>query len=252
MPRSTLILTALLAGATAAVLPAQSRPAPELGLFGRYTHYSGDIGLDDAFGFGARAGYYLSPVLSVEGDGSYSTSNAGALDISHLPVHLRALLNLPFSDRLSVFLGTGPVLDLYGKDYSLANLGLGTTLGARIGITPQFMVRVGGTWDWVFVTQKGTPGYGNPGIDFGVSFFPGRPGGPSASGDEDGDGVPNGADACPGTPPGSTVDARGCVKRADSDNDGVIDINDICPGTPAGAKVDANGCSGTEPKANPR
>jgi hypothetical protein len=246
------MLAALLTGGAAVTLGAQARPAPELGLFGRFTHYSGDIALEDAFGFGARAGYYLSPVLSVEGDASYSTSNAGVLDVSHLPVHLRALLNLPFSDRWSAFLGTGPVLDLYGKDYSLANLGLGTTLGLRLGITPQLMARVGGTWDWVLVTQKDTPSYGNLGFDFGISFFPGRAGGPAASGDEDEDGVPNGADACPGTPPRSAVDARGCVKRADSDNDGVIDINDICPGTPAGAKVDANGCSGSEPKPNPR
>jgi hypothetical protein len=54
--------------------------------------------------------------------------------------------------------------------------------------------------------------------------------------------VRNADDACPGTPPGSKVDATGCVRRSDSDNDGVIDINDVCPGTPAGARVNANGC----------
>ena len=142
---------ALLAGS---VLSAQEPHPVELGLFGRYTHYSADVGLDDALGAGLRAGYYLSPVLSVEADGSYSTSNEGALEGSHLPVHLRALLNLPFSDRFSFFVGTGPVLDHYAKDLSATNLGLGTTVGARFGITPKLMLRAGGTWDWFRSPRK--------------------------------------------------------------------------------------------------
>lgn len=34
------------------------------------------------------------------------------------------------------------------------------------------------------------------------------------------------------------------VLRDDEDGDGVPDFNDLCPGTPAGVKVDANGCPG--------
>ena len=236
---------ALLAGS---VLSAQEPHLVELGLLGRYTHYSADVGLDDALGAGLRAGYYLSPILSVEADGSYSTSNEGALEGSHLPVHLRALLNLPFSDRLSFFMGTGPVLDHYAKDLSATNLGLGTTVGARFGITPKLMLRAGGTWDWVPITQEDSPSYANLGLDVGLSYFPGRTTGPPPEGDEDEDGVRNADDACPGTPPASTVDARGCLKRSDTDGDGVMDINDVCPGTPAGDKVDSNGCSGNEPR----
>ncbi|HET7602341.1 MAG TPA: porin family protein [Gemmatimonadales bacterium] len=236
-------IRACLALSIAAVPLAGQQPhAIEVGLFGRGTHYSDDIGLDDALGIGVGAGYYFSPVLSVDADASYSTSNLGALEGSHLPVHLRLLLNLPFTDRLSLFAGTGPVLEIYGKDLSATNAGLGTTVGARIGITSQFMVRAGGTWDWMTFTEADAPSYANLGATLGVSFFPGRSGGPSAEGDEDADGVRNVDDACPGTPPGSQVDATGCVRRSDSDNDGVIDINDVCPGTPAGAKVNANGC----------
>lgn len=58
--------------------------------------------------------------------------------------------------------------------------------------------------------------------------------------DSDGDGVPNDADACPGTPPGIQVDASGCA--IDSDGDGVADDVDACPDTPRGAIVDHRGC----------
>ena len=58
--------------------------------------------------------------------------------------------------------------------------------------------------------------------------------------DSDGDGVPDGVDACPNTPRGASVDERGCP--TDSDNDGVPDGQDQCPNTPAGTQVDQNGC----------
>lgn len=61
-----------------------------------------------------------------------------------------------------------------------------------------------------------------------------------AVGDEDGDGVTDDIDQCPGTAAGAAVDARGC--ELDADADGVVDRLDKCPGTPAGAAVDANGC----------
>ncbi len=58
--------------------------------------------------------------------------------------------------------------------------------------------------------------------------------------DSDGDGVPDDADACPGTPLGVEVDASGCA--IDSDGDGVSDDADACPDTPRGAIVDHRGC----------
>ncbi|MBI1795586.1 MAG: OmpA family protein [Candidatus Eisenbacteria bacterium] len=58
--------------------------------------------------------------------------------------------------------------------------------------------------------------------------------------DTDLDGVPDWNDACPSTPLGATVDAKGCPK--DSDGDGVLDGIDKCPDTPKGATVDARGC----------
>lgn len=58
--------------------------------------------------------------------------------------------------------------------------------------------------------------------------------------DYDNDGVGYSTDLCPGTAPGTTVDASGCP--ADTDADGVIDDLDICPTTPANTDVDDTGC----------
>ncbi|HUS23464.1 MAG TPA: OmpA family protein [Candidatus Binatia bacterium] len=58
--------------------------------------------------------------------------------------------------------------------------------------------------------------------------------------DEDGDGVPDGSDRCPGTPRWVRADANGCVP--DDDTDGVDNTKDCCPSTPAGAPVDGQGC----------
>lgn len=62
--------------------------------------------------------------------------------------------------------------------------------------------------------------------------------------DSDHDGVPDTLDKCPGTAPGTAVDANGCATTAgDADHDGVADSSDVCPNTPAGMKVDAVGCA---------
>jgi len=70
----------------------------------------------------------------------------------------------------------------------------------------------------------------------GLSIFTG----PGALRDADLDGVADGKDACPGTPTGAVVDARGCP--SDSDRDKVYNGLDACPNTVEGAEVDARGC----------
>ena len=64
-----------------------------------------------------------------------------------------------------------------------------------------------------------------------------------APADTDGDGVIDTMDACPNTPAGTKVDAKGCtLPPPDADGDGVIDAIDACPNTPMGTTVDATGC----------
>jgi outer membrane protein OmpA-like peptidoglycan-associated protein len=58
--------------------------------------------------------------------------------------------------------------------------------------------------------------------------------------DADRDSVPEGLDQCANTPAGCKVDAKGCP--IDSDGDGVCDGVDTCPDTPTGTSVDEHGC----------
>lgn len=78
--------------------------------------------------------------------------------------------------------------------------------------------------------------------DLHVGLGLGIPLGKAAPGDNDGDGVVNGADRCPNTPAGAAVNAVGCPQ--DSDRDGVADAVDLCPNTAAGTVVNASGCAG--------
>ncbi len=83
------------------------------------------------------------------------------------------------------------------------------------------------------------------GVTDSYDLCPGTPSGVAVDGDgcpfdDDRDVVYNYMDACPDTPVGAVVDATGCPM--DSDGDGVFDGIDQCPDTPAGAVVDATGC----------
>ena len=61
--------------------------------------------------------------------------------------------------------------------------------------------------------------------------------------DDDGDGVLNDQDDCPGTPGCADVDADGCP--SDADGDGVVDGCDECADTPSCAtNINSRGCAG--------
>jgi Ca2+-binding RTX toxin-like protein len=93
------------------------------------------------------------------------------------------------------------------------------------------------------VAQTTGTGTGGTGTGTGGSGGGGGPVIPPA--DSDGDGVPDGADLCPGTPAATPVNAQGCPLN-DLDQDGVPNAGDLCPGTPIGAPVNANGCPDTD------
>ena len=63
---------------------------------------------------------------------------------------------------------------------------------------------------------------------------------PNADGDDDGDGVPNKSDLCPGTPVCALIDFDGCPFDADMDN--VFDGCDNCPDNPDKAEPGVCGC----------
>ncbi len=62
--------------------------------------------------------------------------------------------------------------------------------------------------------------------------------------DEDGDGVPDARDQCPGTEPGALVNSLGCADHGSEDDDGdnIENRRDECPDTPPGVRVDRLGC----------
>ena len=62
--------------------------------------------------------------------------------------------------------------------------------------------------------------------------------------DNDGDGVYDDVDSCPGTSVFETVDANGCAdSQLDDDSDDVSNADDVCPETSTGSTVDSDGCS---------
>ena len=68
--------------------------------------------------------------------------------------------------------------------------------------------------------------------------------------DEDGDGVADNLDLCPGTSVAAEptedelIDADGCNSyQFDDDGDDANNVADLCPMTPAGESVDNDGCS---------
>lgn len=119
-----------------------------------------------------------------------------------------------FLGDLSHNTATGTSLKLRGEVY--ARKGLGAILTARDPV--DYVIGLGLQYNWG-----------------GKIVIPPPP-------DSDGDGVPDNMDKCPGTAPGTAVDANGCDLKKDSDGDGVLDDADKCPDTPAGTKVDAVGC----------
>ncbi len=64
----------------------------------------------------------------------------------------------------------------------------------------------------------------------------------AAAVDNDGDGIGDNRDHCPGTArrEAIVVDGLGCPR--DTDNDGLADYRDKCPGTAQRADIDAAGC----------
>jgi opacity protein-like surface antigen len=258
-----LSLAAIAVVILAAPAAAQDAGGVEVGAFARYTHSSRSLNLDNAVGFGGVLGYYIKPGIALEADASYSQADAkpaiivtGApagtaadtgVEVSIVPIHARAVLNVPVATRASVLVGLGGVVTLYRKNARATDKGATALLGLRLHLSRRLSARLDGTADWIPSPSNHAGSNWNLGGQAGLSLALGGSSGRGGSGDSDKDGVPDSADLCPGTAPGEAVDANGCARRKDSDGDGVIDINDDCPDTPAGTPVDANGCPAASP-----
>lgn len=256
----------VLAGSTGAA-QAQSR-RPVLLQDSRYYALSAtwilpdaDRKVDDGFGGRALTGIPLGPGSNLElSVSNYSERRKGGGQDSAFGVGLDLMFPRGRGMVRPFFLvGAGYLVEsILGKDdgsmYGDAGIGL------LVNVMPRVDLRVDGTYLRV-LDEKQVPGrksaddiHGNFGIQvaFGEptappSTAPGRAAEPAvaaqppaATGDSDGDGVPDSRDSCPGTTRGELVDRQGCP--LDSDGDGVGDARDLCPGTAPRARVDASGC----------
>jgi outer membrane protein OmpA-like peptidoglycan-associated protein len=224
---------------------AQGPGTIDVGAFARFTRFDPSLGFSDAFGIGGDLAVFFARRLALEGSVAMLTTTSGATgDVSLSPIHARLLYSRPTAPRSAVLLGVGYVHQQYRKglhaweDGASGVLGVRLALGARAGgrfeaVADYFPSPLNGSAgvkdNWDFSLQAGV----------GVRLGGGRP----APRDADRDGVGDAADACPRTPMGEAVDARGCPLPKDGDGDGVADPGDRCPDTPAGDQVDANGCS---------
>jgi len=220
-------------------------------MFGGHV-FEGNQNIDNGPTYGLGLGYQFTDNLGAELMGNYTTtdSDPGSLDIDAWPMHLDMVYNLTPDQQLVpyVAVGAGAIIfdpDGYSTDTDfLLNYGAGlkyfiyeNTVAIRADVRHLItfddsynnLLYTGGLM-FNFGKEKPAP---EPAVTPVAAVAP-----PKA--DSDKDGVYDCDDACPNTPMGVKVDAKGCP--LDTDKDGVADYLDECPNTPQGAKVDARGC----------
>jgi outer membrane protein OmpA-like peptidoglycan-associated protein len=258
---------ALLSVGAVAAAGAQEFGTIEATGFGRFTNLNAATKFDEKIGGGGEIGFFIYDRFSVEGALSVTNSvtNTGAPE-SYVPLHIRLVYHQPLgSDRLVGLLGGGFTHNFYGRTLSGAEDGGGVLAGVEALATSWFGIRLDATFDYLpGPFQYGGNNNTKFGVQAGLLFrlphhaekpppptpeptpvaaAPPPPPPPAPPLDSDHDGVPDSVDACPNTPAGEPVDARGCsASQRDSDGDGVTDDKDKCPNTPPGTKVDSVGC----------
>jgi OOP family OmpA-OmpF porin len=202
--------------------------------------------------FGGYLGYHFAHNLFVEAEGGYSPMKMAArlgrvVDLNLTLVGASVGYTLPLAESFEVFALAGGGLAMWdpsGADTE-RDLMVDYGVGARYFLTPWLALRGDARMhqlpDALDQTAATVAGVSLSNESFwGWTFTGGLSVWLGGKRDADRDGVVDDLDACPATPRGVTVDARGCP--VDSDGDGVADYLDQCPATPAGAHVDGSGC----------
>jgi outer membrane protein OmpA-like peptidoglycan-associated protein len=242
----------------------------EIGAFASFTRYDRAFNLDNQFGGGGRLGYFFGPAVSVEFELGYQqpTPRGGGASTTLGLGGASLVLNAGNEHNLFYILGGYTRMRFADNPaYTFNDNGFHGAIGDRMFLGERVALRLegraiyspstgfsGGTWAGHIVGSAGLSIFTGPsafhdtdldGVADRKDACPATPSGAvvDAKGcpsDSDRDGVYNGLDACPNTVERAEVDARGCPKDADAD--GVYDGIDKCPGTPTGARVDATGC----------
>src|SRR2546427_5628714 len=212
----------------------------EIGAFGSYTRYDHAFMLDTQIGGGGRLGYFFSPVVGIEVDAGYQqpTPAAGGSNASLQLGSASLVLNVGNQHNLFYILGGYSRLAFGDRSgYTFTDNGVHGAIGDRVFLGERVALRIEGRAIYAPKTGFSSGNWAGHIVgSLGLAIFTG----PSAFRDADLDGVADGKDACPGTPVGAVVDARGCP--SDSDRDKVYNGLDACPNTVEGAEVDARGC----------
>ena len=257
-------------------LRAQHGTAYEFGLFGSYTRYDPAFGLPNRIGGGVRLGYLFGDVVQAEAEilfPSEYTVGVARATIDPLIGSVSLVFNILHSQRNILYLlGGYSRLDFGTRaPFQFSDNAVHAAIGDRIFLSRNIALRLEGRGIYVPSTQSafgktsvthivGTVGLSvfapsrqrapaapppsPPPVPAPVAAAPAAPPLPTPPRlvqDADQDRVPDRSDACPNTPLGGTVDARGC--SLDGDRDGVADGLDRCPDTPAGGIVDPTGCT---------
>ena len=237
----TLVILGMAFVGGASHLHAQRVHQFEFGGFASFTRYDRAFALKNQIGGGGRIGYFFTKVLGAELDAGYQSPSPRTGTASPTVAFGSASLVLNFaSGDQQLFYILGGVSRL---DFEKSSPYRFTDNAAHAGIGDRVFL---GNWGALRVEARAiySPSTGFAGADWashvvgslGLSLFTGG----GVVSDLDHDGVPDNRDACPNTPAGAKVDAKGCP--FDSDKDGVADGFDQCPDTPMGARVDAKGC----------
>jgi outer membrane protein OmpA-like peptidoglycan-associated protein len=230
----------------------------EIGYFAGANFYANELKIENAFTYGVRVGYNLTPGLEFEltyalSDESHLQQPTSTLLAEHMPTsfvftpdftakvksyNLRVVGNFSNDWRRwkpLVFIGAGHH-DLELRDsWVPAGAKGGTTLdlgaGVRFFFTDYLAARMEGSIEYAINEI-----YWNKVVTVGlVGIFGG-----AAPSDKDGDGISDVHDRCVDTPKGAIVDRYGCPH--DQDKDGVYDGIDQCADTPEKWPVDEKGC----------
>jgi outer membrane protein OmpA-like peptidoglycan-associated protein len=225
----------------AGALPAQRAHQFEIGALGSYTRYDRAFGLERQYGLAGRLGYFFGEIVGIEVDaGRQTPSHTSGANAELLHGSASLVLNFAAGElHLFYLLGGYSRLDFEpSAPFQFTDNAVHGALGDRVFLGRRAALRfeIRGIYAPSTRASFGSEWAGHVIASVGLSLFAG--GGPPP--DFDRDGVPDKIDACPGTPTGAVVDARGCP--SDSDGDQVYNGLDACPNTPFGAAVDRTGC----------